>query len=145
MFDLERWVINRLATSGLHSVSYLQPPFEKWSHGNGAHVSGCLRSLPLTFCLLLFGLLVCRLAQNLTRQPGLALRGFATGSILTLSPGAAVLYAGRGRPSSAVLAFEYGLPSPQRRPIRSLAGQSALLPASSLLFFPPIAAFVKPR
>src|SRR5208283_4039947 len=53
--------------------------------------------------------------------------------------------AGCGRPSSAVLAFEYGLPGPQQRSIRSSAGQSALLPACFLRFSPPIAVSVVPR
>jgi hypothetical protein len=76
------------------------------------------------------------------QQLGVALRTFHTGAILAMSLGAAPPHSGCGRPSSAVLAFEYGLPSPQLRPPRSRAWQSALLPASSLPFFPPIAAFV---
>jgi hypothetical protein len=78
----------------------------------------------------------------LSEQPGIALRWSQGETILTMSPGAAPPPPGCGRPSSAVLGFEYGLPSPQLRPLRSLAGRSALLPASSLLFFPPIAVFV---
>jgi hypothetical protein len=83
--------------------------------------------------------------EQLGRIARLARHSYTVVAVKFASPGAAEPHSGRGRPSSAVLAFEYGLPSPQPRPLRSLAGQSALLPASSLRFFPPIVVSVVPR
>jgi len=81
-----------------------------------------------------------------TRTPIAGLHSESSTTILSVSrrPVRQRRFAGCGRASSAVPGFEYGLPSPQPRPLGSLAGQSALLPASSLRFFPPIAASVVP-
>lgn len=51
---------------------------------------------------------------------------------------------GRGRLSSAVPGFEYGLPRAKQRLISSRAGQNKPLRVCFLRFFPPIAEFAAP-
>ena len=86
----------------------------------------------------------CKLRRPPTPRPATALHKFPRPVYTWLKyPGRQSLcLPGCGRPSSAVLGFEYGLPRAKQRTIGSPAGQSALLLVSFLRFFPPTAVSV---